>query len=60
MKLSYRGVNYEAESLTQEVTEGEIGGLYRGQPWRVHHPMQQHRRYVAPRQMSYRGIGYRG
>lgn len=31
MKLSYRGVTYEPKPLTLEVTEGEIGGMYRGQ-----------------------------
>lgn len=30
MRVSYRGASHEAEPAMQEVTEGEIGGLYRG------------------------------
>jgi hypothetical protein len=60
MKLFYRGVSYESEPSTLEVTEGEIGGLYRGQAWRVHNPLQLRRREPAPRKLSYRGASYRG
>jgi hypothetical protein len=58
MRLSYRGASYEAEPSTQEVTEGEVGGLYRGQTWKVHHPTQQRRRFTTPRLLSYRGVAY--
>jgi hypothetical protein len=58
MRLSYRGVSYEAEPATLKVTEGEVGGLYRGQAWKVHHPKAK-RRYIAPIDLIYRGVGYK-
>jgi hypothetical protein len=60
MKLSYRGVNYEAEPTTLEVTEGEIGGMYRGHAWKTHHPKLTRRGSMAAVELSYRGIAYRG
>lgn len=59
MKLSYRGVSYETESSMPEVTEGEVGGLYRGQAWRVHRPTPSRRRYTALIDLIYRGVAYR-
>lgn len=57
MKLCYRGVSYEREPLTLEVTEGEIVGKYRGQTWHYHYP-----RHVPPVQskthLTYRGLSY--
>jgi hypothetical protein len=57
MKLSYRGVNYDEAPSTLEVTEGEIGGMYRGQKWRYHYP-----RHVATplpiHNLKYRGVPY--
>lgn len=58
MKLFYRGVSYEVESSTIEVTEGEIGGMYRGQAWRTHTPKESHR-IVAPVELTYRGAAYK-
>lgn len=34
MKRCYRGVHYEETPSPLDVTEGEIGGTYRGQNWR--------------------------
>lgn len=59
MKLSYRGVSYEAEPQTVEVTEGEICGTYRGQAWRVHRYKLSRPRYLAPVELTYRGLPYR-
>jgi hypothetical protein len=57
MKLSYRGVNYEYQPLTLEVTEGEILGKYRGVNWRCHTlneiPIPQ-----PDRVLKYRGVAY--
>ncbi|WP_421658783.1 DUF4278 domain-containing protein [Leptothermofonsia sp. ETS-13] len=57
MKLSYRGVNYEYQPLTLEVTENEILGKYRGVNWRCHTlnemPVPQ-----ADRVLKYRGVAY--
>lgn len=58
MRLSDRGVSYEAEPATLEVSEDQVGGLYRGQAWRVHHPKPK-RRYIAPIDLIYRGVAYR-
>ncbi|HAX85169.1 MAG TPA: hypothetical protein DCY91_02645 [Cyanobacteria bacterium UBA11370] len=58
MKLAYRGVSYETQPLTLEVTEGEIGGMYRGQTWKVHKHQSLNRGQV-PLQLSYRGIPYK-
>lgn len=59
MKLFYRGVSYEAEPETLEVTEGEIGGTYRGHSWRVHHPTRQPHTNGRPVALHYRGVAYR-
>lgn len=57
MKLSYRGVNYEPKASTLEVTEGEIGGQYRGQPWRFQ--LVRHIRQPQPvHHLKYRGVPY--
>jgi len=57
MKLSYRGVNYDKAPSTLEVTEGEIGGMYRGQNWRYQYP-----RHIATplpiHNLKYRGVPY--
>jgi hypothetical protein len=57
MKLTYRGAQYEYEPSNQEVTEGEIGGNYRGQPWHVHYP----KHIPVPhsiKNLTYRSVAY--
>ncbi len=57
MKYCYRGVSYEREPLSLEVTEGEIGGKYRGKEWKHHYP--KHIPQLAPKSnLQYRGIRY--
>lgn len=57
MKLSYRGVSYENESLNLEFREGEIGGKYRGQEWKTHYP--RHIPELKPKvYRQYRGVAY--
>lgn len=34
MKLTYRGVAYEANNPVSELTQGEVGGKYRGAQWK--------------------------
>jgi hypothetical protein len=57
MKLSYRGISYEPKSIMLEVTEGEVGGKYRGKNWQYHYP-----RHIPPIQpklfLQYRGVAY--
>jgi hypothetical protein len=58
MKLSYRGVKYENTSPVLEVTEGEMGGNYRGQAWKHHYV--RHIPEPAPvHDLKYRGVAYR-
>ncbi len=57
MKLSYRGVAYEYEPPAIDMVEGEIGGKYRGQAWRVSYP----RHIPVPQpalDLKYRGVAY--
>ncbi|HAX78537.1 MAG TPA: hypothetical protein DCY88_22570 [Cyanobacteria bacterium UBA11372] len=57
MKMSYRGVAYEYEPPTIDMVEGEIGGKYRGQPWRCSYP----RHIPVPQpalDLKYRGVAY--
>lgn len=57
MKLTYRGVSYDYEPPTIDMMEGELGGKYRGQPWRVSYP----RHIPVPQPASalkYRGVSY--
>ena len=58
MKLSYRGMKYDNASSFLEVTEGDIGGTYRGQTWRSHYV--RHIPEPAPvHDLRYRGVAYR-
>lgn len=57
MQYTYRGVTYNREPLTLEVTEGEIGGTYRGQAWHNHYP--RHVPELKPKPyLQYRGVAY--
>ncbi|MEM7592847.1 MAG: DUF4278 domain-containing protein [Cyanobacteria bacterium P01_G01_bin.39] len=58
MKLQFRGNLYEAPQTEWNVAEGEIGGMYRGKPWKVHHLKEQHRHNYAKSIFTYRGIHY--
>jgi len=55
MKLTYRGTTYESDIPTIDVTEGEVGGKYRGQSWSYRYP-----RHIPvpgpPRHLKYRGL----
>ncbi|QDZ41065.1 DUF4278 domain-containing protein [Euhalothece natronophila Z-M001] len=57
MRLTYRGIQYDSESNPLEVTEGEIAGKYRGQPWHYHYP--RHIPQLQPKLLlNYRGVSY--
>jgi hypothetical protein len=58
MKFAYRGVNYEDQPSTLEVTEGEIGGMYRGQNWRFRYVRHIPEPLPTPN-LKYRGVAYR-
>ncbi|OKH28463.1 DUF4278 domain-containing protein [Chroogloeocystis siderophila] len=57
MKLTYRGVNYESSVPNMEMTEGGIGGQYRGVNWKQRYP----RHIPVPQPvvgLKYRGASY--
>ncbi|MDR9403206.1 MAG: DUF4278 domain-containing protein [Halothece sp. Uz-M2-17] len=57
MRLTYRGINYESETMPLETIEGEVAGTYRGQPWRYHYP--RHIPELEPKLwLQYRGVSY--
>ncbi len=57
MKLTYRGINYEPDTTFIDVTEGEVAGTFRGQPWHYHYP--RHIPKPQPkRSLKYRGVSY--
>ncbi|NBD33672.1 MAG: DUF4278 domain-containing protein [Cyanobacteria bacterium] len=57
MRLTYRGINYEPETMPLETAEGEVAGKYRGQPWRYHYP--RHIPDLQPKLwLQYRGVHY--
>lgn len=58
MKLQFRGKTYERPDLAFEVKEGEIGGMYRGRPWKTHHLKEKHRRSPLEANLTYRGVNY--
>lgn len=57
MRLTYRGINYEAETPSIDVTEGEMAGKFQGQPWHYHYP--RHLPQIQPNlSVRYRGLHY--
>ncbi|MDY6781125.1 MAG: DUF4278 domain-containing protein [Cyanobacteriota bacterium] len=58
MRLTYRGASYAREPLSLEVTEKEIGGLYRGQPWKHRYPRHIPHLRHQPKILQYRGVVY--
>ena len=58
MRLQFRGKVYEAPHVEWDVAEGEVGGKYRGKPWKVHHLKEEHRQNSQKTEFTYRGIHY--
>ena len=58
MRLQFRGRIYEAPHVEWKVKEGEVGGVYRGNPWKVHHLKEKHRHNYSQTELTYRGIHY--
>lgn len=60
MRLLFHGAKYETSDNDREweVKEGNVGGKYRGSPWRVHSLAQPHFRRQAATELVYRGIHY--
>jgi hypothetical protein len=58
MRLHFLGKTYETPHEEWQVSEGKVGGLYRGSPWKVHRLKEQHRRRHNSATLVYRGIPY--
>lgn len=58
MRLQFRGKIYEGPHVEWDVSEGEVGGLYRGKPWKVHHLTEKHRHKHRHSELIYRGVHY--
>lgn len=57
MQRSYRGTRYEYEPPFLDMVEGEVGGTYRGQTWKVRYP--RHMPIESPPvALKYRGTAY--
>lgn len=57
MKLRYRGIEYEHNAPTLEMTTSEISGKYRGGTWQHNYP--RHIPQTQPTaELKYRGISY--
>ena len=59
MKLSFHGASYEYHPSEVKVTEEEVGGRYRGLPWKVHCSKQQYKRKPSSVEFVYRGVYYK-
>lgn len=59
MKLFFHGAQYEHQPREQKFTEGEVGGMYRGNPWKIHQYQQFSRHRQYSQEMIYRGVHYK-
>lgn len=58
MKLCYRGIEYDYNPPSLEVTESELQGRYRGRP--LHFSYVKHIPFPQPvAELTYRGVPYR-
>lgn len=58
MKLHFHGGIYDDHHIELEVTEGQVGGRYRGTPWKMHRLLKRQKRRRDSSQLKYRGISY--
>ncbi|MCS7032026.1 MAG: DUF4278 domain-containing protein [Gloeomargarita sp. SKYG116] len=57
MQYHFHGATYDHDPSVVPVSEGAVGGKYRGATWKthvVHAPLPQRQ----PRQLRYRGVAY--
>ncbi|MEM1369642.1 MAG: DUF4278 domain-containing protein [Cyanobacteria bacterium P01_H01_bin.15] len=59
MKLTFRGAEYSHEPVDQEVLTGDMGGSYRGTPWKMHRIKLQQCQRRKPVGLTYRGVAYK-
>jgi hypothetical protein len=60
MRLLFHGAKYETSDKDREweVKEENVGGKYRGSPWKIHRLAQQHFRRRTTEDLVYRGVHY--
>jgi hypothetical protein len=58
MKLHFHGHDYEDPYIQWQVIEAEVGGKYRGVPWKIHRMKEQHRLLPQYTNLVYRGVHY--
>lgn len=58
MKLHFHGNSYEDKHTELEVTEGAVGGRYRGTPWKMHRLVKKQQRRSDLSLLTYRGVTY--
>lgn len=58
MKLHFHGNTYEDNHTELDIKEGNIGGRYRGTPWKMHHLAKRQQRRNDSSQLKYRGVSY--
>lgn len=59
MKLHFMGNDYEHHCSKVETKEGEIGGFYRGVPWKTHEYKIKNRHRQRSLELTYRGSNYK-
>jgi hypothetical protein len=59
MKLSFHGSKYEYHPEKLEMSEGGVGGRYRGSPWKTHQDKVKNRHRHFPVELTYRGVRYK-
>ncbi|WP_017303277.1 DUF4278 domain-containing protein [Spirulina subsalsa] len=57
MELCYRGVHYQRQPLSLEVSEGELSGKYRGQSYHYRYPRHIPTLQTKP-PLKYRSVAY--
>jgi len=58
MKLNFHGQTYDSPHVELPVDEGQVGGVYRGSQWKIHHVHQQQNRRQNLAKLTYRGVSY--
>lgn len=58
MELHFHGGTYEDKHTELEVTEGQVGGRYRGTPWKMHRLLKRQQLRHDHSELKYRGVPY--
>ncbi|MBE9048543.1 DUF4278 domain-containing protein [Pleurocapsales cyanobacterium LEGE 10410] len=58
MRLHFHGHDYDDPYVEWQVSEAEVGGKYRGVPWKIHRVAKPHRLLSDHPELVYRGVHY--